>query len=138
MKSELFTKLWIISQIAKFILDGGGTFRKLIYEYLELDYASAYGAGGMTISNCVNDARYKLADKVELLEKWRDWHWRQYLYHKHITGSIKEESVYYVSSHIYNDVLSIIGENTPVLESECHAFDDLSYGEYPDAEKLGK
>lgn len=46
-------KLWTISQIAKFINDGGGTFRKLIYEYLDLDYVDAYEAGGMVITNAL-------------------------------------------------------------------------------------
>lgn len=46
-------KLWTISQIAKFINDGGGTFRKLIYDYLNLDYMDAHMAGGMTITNAL-------------------------------------------------------------------------------------
>lgn len=49
----LEVKLWTVSQIAKFINDGGGTFRKLIYEYLDLDYMDACVAGGMTITNAL-------------------------------------------------------------------------------------
>lgn len=57
----LETKLWTISQIAKFINDGGGTFRKFIYEYLDLEYAEAYDAGAMIITN----ALYNRDEKCE-------------------------------------------------------------------------
>ena len=54
-------KLWVLGQIAKFIHDteGNGSFRKLIYEYLDLDYADAYLAGGMVLTTTLSQESYK-------------------------------------------------------------------------------
>ena len=54
-------KLWVIQQIAKFIHDteANGSFRTLIYEYLDLDYAEAYLVGGMDITNSLSHENYK-------------------------------------------------------------------------------
>ena len=53
-------KLWVIDRIAQFIIDteGDGTFRKLIYDYLNLDYAEAYEAGAMCINNSISTENY--------------------------------------------------------------------------------
>ena len=53
-------KLWVIDQIAQFIIDteGDGTFRKLIYDYLNLQYAEAYEAGAMCITNSMSSDNY--------------------------------------------------------------------------------
>lgn len=64
-------KLWVIEQITKFIHDtgGNGSFRKLIYEYLDLDYADAYLAGGMVITNTLSHESYKeFVGKMFLIE----------------------------------------------------------------------
>lgn len=54
-------KLWVLRQISQFIRDteAQGTFRKLIYEYLDLDYTDAYLAGGMDIINSLSHENYK-------------------------------------------------------------------------------
>ena len=65
-------KLETLSQMAKFINDGGGSFRKFI-DYLDLDYCDAHEAGGMLISNTLN-GECELQKKVGLLQQWRDWH----------------------------------------------------------------
>jgi hypothetical protein len=54
-------KLWVLGQIAKFIHDteARGSFRRLIYEYLDLDYVEAYVAGGMDITNTLSHGNYK-------------------------------------------------------------------------------
>lgn len=61
-------KLWVIEQIAKFIRDtkGHGSFRKLIYEYLNLEYVDAYLAGGMDITNMLSPEEYKKNFKEKL------------------------------------------------------------------------
>ena len=53
-------KLWVIEQIAKFIRDtkGHGSFRKLIYEYLNLEYVEAYEAGAMCITNSISSDNF--------------------------------------------------------------------------------
>ena len=63
---EIFTepsteaKLWVIDRIAQFICDteGEGTFRKLIYEYLNLEYVEAYEAGAMCITNSISSDNF--------------------------------------------------------------------------------
>lgn len=61
LESPHEAKLWVIQQIAQFIHDteGNGSFRKLIYEYLDLDYGEAYMAGGMVITNTLSHENYK-------------------------------------------------------------------------------
>lgn len=64
-------KLWVLKQIAKFIRDteAQGSFRKLIYEYLDLDYTDAYLAGGMDIINSLSHENYKeFVGKVFILK----------------------------------------------------------------------
>lgn len=53
-------KLWVVDRIAQFICDtqGDGTFRKLIYEYLNLQYAEAYEAGAMCITNSLSTENF--------------------------------------------------------------------------------
>lgn len=53
-------KLWVVDKIAQFIIDteGDGTFRKLIYEYLNLEYSEAYEAGAMCITNSISSDNY--------------------------------------------------------------------------------
>ena len=53
-------KLWVIDRIAQFICDteGEGTFRKLIYDYLNLDYADAYDAGAMCITSSISSDNF--------------------------------------------------------------------------------
>ena len=45
-------KLWVIEQLSKFVLSGGGTFR-LMLEALNLSYHNAYTSGGMIVSNAL-------------------------------------------------------------------------------------
>ena len=55
-------KLWVITQLAQFIHDtnGSGSFRHMIYEYLNLpNYHDAYLAGGMVITNTLSEEAYK-------------------------------------------------------------------------------
>lgn len=54
-------KLWVVQQIAKFIheTEAHGSFRKLIYDYLNLDYVEAYLAGGMDITNTMSPDDYR-------------------------------------------------------------------------------
>lgn len=53
-ESPYEAKLWVIRQIAKFIIEteGKGTFRKF-NDYLGVEYADSYDAGGMTITNAI-------------------------------------------------------------------------------------
>lgn len=48
-------KLWVIEQLSKFVLNGGGTFRMML-KALNLSYHNAYTSGGMIVSNalCAN------------------------------------------------------------------------------------
>jgi hypothetical protein len=54
-------KLWVITQLAQFIHDhkADGTFRTLIYDYLNLTYQEAYLASGMTITNRLSKDSYE-------------------------------------------------------------------------------
>lgn len=54
-------KLWVIQQLAQFIRDteGDGSFRKMIYDYLNLSYQEAYLAGGTVITNSIDKESYK-------------------------------------------------------------------------------
>ena len=53
-------KLWVVDKIAQFIIDteGDGTFRKLIYEYLNLEYVEAYEAGAMCITSSISSDNF--------------------------------------------------------------------------------
>lgn len=55
-------KLWVISQISRFIHDtkGDGTYRILIYEYLNFNnYHEPYEAGAMVITNSISKESYE-------------------------------------------------------------------------------
>jgi hypothetical protein len=62
-------KLWVITQLAQFIHDhkAEGTFRTMIYNYLNLTYQEAYLAGGMTITNSLSRDSYE--EFVECISK---------------------------------------------------------------------
>lgn len=68
MEPSTEAKLWVIEQISRFIRDtkGHGSFRKLIYDYLNLEYADAYLAGGMDITNMLSPEEYKRNFKDKL------------------------------------------------------------------------
>jgi hypothetical protein len=76
----------------------------------------------------------ELENKIQLLEQWRDWHWNQHFYHKYVTGNTKDTALYDVSSCVYDDVLSILKEDTPIPEIKCPTFWGLHYGKYPEGE----
>ena len=46
-------ELEMLKKISQYIKDGGGSFRALIYGYLNLQYTDAYLAGGMDLSNAI-------------------------------------------------------------------------------------
>ena len=55
-------KLWVISQISRFIHDtkGDGTYRTLIYDYLNFNnYHEPYEAGAMVITNSISKESYE-------------------------------------------------------------------------------
>ena len=56
-----YAKLWVISQLAQFIHNNkaDGTFRTMIYDYLNLSYQEAYLAGGMVITNSLSKDNYE-------------------------------------------------------------------------------
>jgi uncharacterized phosphosugar-binding protein len=51
-----------IDQIAKFIAEGGGTFR-VFCAHVGLSYEECYRAGGMLISNTIDKALYHIDAK---------------------------------------------------------------------------
>ncbi len=52
-------KLEALKSIAKFLTDGGGTYRSLCYDYLDVDYCGGIDHGGMEITNFVFEALEK-------------------------------------------------------------------------------
>ena len=73
-----------------------------------------------------------IEEAIQLLEKWRDWHWREHLHYRYHTEDNRSEALYNVSATVYNDAISLIREEHTLPENSCTFFNDLKYGEYPD------
>lgn len=126
---DLQVKLETLSQIAEFINDGGGSFRKFI-DYLNLDYCDAHEAGGMLISNTLHGERELQENKIKLIEQWRDWYWQAMLWNE-------ARNTAFVRDHLniadgLNLALSLIRGEERVLPAALDGFEDYKYGKYPD------
>mgnify|MGYP000606058725 CR=1 FL=1 len=49
-KPDERTKLWMLERIDEYRKDGCGSFRTFL-DFVEMDYSSAYGCGGMNLTN---------------------------------------------------------------------------------------
>lgn len=58
-------KVWVLRKLAEHIKDGCGSFRTMIYDYLDMDYSTAYLAGGMEVSNALSSEEDFAQDEAE-------------------------------------------------------------------------
>lgn len=125
---DLQVKLEALSQIAEFINDGGGSFRKFI-DYLDLDYCDAFDAGGMLISNAVGGDCGLQEKKITILKQWRDWHWHMHIYHE--IADPDESKYHQTSSRCYQQAYRIMIGNLKSAPTVMKGYEDINYGEYP-------